>query len=118
MLPCILNGIREVEARERAHDLLTTLGLQNRLSAMPGTLSGGEMQRVAIARAVSHKPALILADEPTGNLDSAAGESVLELLGELHRKGIPVIMATHSEAAVRHCTRVIRMRDGAVLDEQ
>jgi putative ABC transport system ATP-binding protein len=117
MLPFILNGITEAQARKRSEELIGKLGLTHRIDAMPGTLSGGEMQRVAIARAVAHRPALILADEPTGNLDSVAGEAVLTLLGGLHQQGTPIIMATHSEAAVARCSRIIRMRDGVIVSE-
>jgi putative ABC transport system ATP-binding protein len=117
MLPCILNGISEAEARKRSEGLIEQLGLQHRIDVMPGTLSGGEMQRVAIARAVVHRPALVLADEPTGNLDSVAGEAVLALLSDLHQQGTPIIMATHSETAVARCSRIIRMRDGVIVNE-
>jgi putative ABC transport system ATP-binding protein len=115
MLPCILTGTSEGHARSRAYELIAALGLQHRVDAMPATLSGGEMQRVAIARAIAHRPALVLADEPTGNLDSSAGDTVLSLLREVHREGTPIIMATHSDAAVACCSRVLRMRDGAII---
>jgi putative ABC transport system ATP-binding protein len=117
MLPCILNGIPEEQARESATEILRTLNLESRSRAMPTHLSGGEMQRVAIARAVAHRPALVIADEPTGNLDSVAGESVLSVLSALHTEGISIIMATHSDAAVARASRILRMRDGAVIDE-
>jgi putative ABC transport system ATP-binding protein len=116
MLPCLLNGAEEAKARERALSLLSDLGLSQRALMYPATLSGGEMQRVAIARAVAHSPKIILADEPTGNLDSVAGEAVLRLLGDIQQTGVAVVMATHSEAAMKHCSRVIRMRDGAFID--
>jgi putative ABC transport system ATP-binding protein len=86
MLPCILNGWMELDARKRAHDILDTLGLSHRLKVMPATLSGGETQRVAIARAVARPAALLIADEPTGNLDSVSGAAVLSLLEELNRQ--------------------------------
>lgn len=116
MLPCILNGWMELDARKRAHDILDTLGLSHRLKVMPATLSGGETQRVAIARAVARPAALLIADEPTGNLDSVSGAAVLSLLEELNRQGTPIIMATHSESAVARCNRIIRMRDGVIVD--
>jgi putative ABC transport system ATP-binding protein len=116
MLPCILNGWTELDARKRAHDILDALGLSHRLRVMPATLSGGETQRVAIARAVARPAALLIADEPTGNLDSVSGAAVLSLLEELNRQGTPIIMATHSESAVARCNRVIRMRDGVIVD--
>ena len=115
MLPLILTGQSEASAKERAIELLERLGLSHRLRALPATLSGGEMQRVAIARAVAHSPKLIVADEPTGNLDSAAGEMVLSLLQEIQGEGTPIIMATHSDVAMRRCSRVISMRDGRIV---
>lgn len=115
MLPCILTGAPEAQARSRADELIEALGLHHRRDMMPATLSGGEMQRVAIARAVAHRPTLILADEPTGNLDSSAGEAVLSMLRAVHREGTPIIMATHSDAAAACCSRVLRMRDGAIV---
>jgi putative ABC transport system ATP-binding protein len=116
MLPCLLNGKEEEAAKQRAVELLSNLGLSHRTLMYPATLSGGEMQRVAIARALAHNPAIILADEPTGNLDSVAGEGVLSILEQIHRTGVAVVMATHSEAAMARCSRVLRMRDGALID--
>ncbi len=116
MLPCILNGTAEDKARASAYEILRMLNLQGRSKAMPAILSGGEMQRVAIARAIAHKPALVIADEPTGNLDSVAGESVLDLLSALNSQGISIIMATHSDTAVARASRICRMRDGAIID--
>ena len=114
MVPLVLNGADIRSAEGMAHDVLSRVGLRDRSDAMPYTLSGGEMQRVAIARAVVHKPLVILADEPTGSLDSRTGEQVLELLKEQARQGIAILMATHSEAASRGCSRVVYMRDGAL----
>lgn len=116
MLPCILVGMTEGEARSRALELLERLGLGARSNVMPSTLSGGEMQRVAVARAVAHRPRIILADEPTGNLDSVAGESVLNLLAEVHQTGTPVVMVTHSDLAAKRCSKVLQMRDGVLVD--
>lgn len=116
MLPCMLVGQGADLARERAHTLLRDLDLVHRSRALPATLSGGEMQRVAVARAIAHRPALILADEPTGNLDSSSGESVLALLQDIYDAGTPVVMATHSEVAMQRCTRIIRMQDGAIIN--
>lgn len=101
---------------ERAHQLLGRVGLEARVDAYPSELSGGEMQRVACVRALIHSPRVILADEPTGNLDSLSGESVLQLLREFAEEGTSVIMATHSPQAERFATRVIRMRDGAIVE--
>lgn len=114
MVPLILNGTGIECAGERADELLERVGLSERGDAMPYSLSGGEMQRVAIARAVAHRPLVILADEPTGSLDSKTGARVLELLKEQTNHGIAVLMATHSEAASSSCSRVLRMRDGVL----
>ena len=110
----ILQGVRYGEAIERAEAVLTRLGLKARSEHLPYELSGGEMQRVAIARALVHAPGLIIADEPTGNLDSANGGVVLEILKDIAREGRTVVMATHSEAAVAMCDRAIELRDGRV----
>jgi putative ABC transport system ATP-binding protein len=114
MVPLILNGTHVSEATDAAADVLRRVGIEHLSKAMPYALSGGEMQRVAIARAVVHKPLVILADEPTGSLDSASGEAVLELLSEQATHGVALLMATHSEAALQWCSRVVRMRDGAL----
>jgi ABC-type lipoprotein export system ATPase subunit len=96
--------------------LLQRVGVSHRANALPSQMSGGEMQRVAIARAVVHGPALLLADEPTGNLDSASGAQVLELLREVSDEfGAAVLLVTHSEEAAKTCHRVLRMRDGQLV---
>ena len=118
MLPCIVAGWSEKQALQRSEELLARLHLQDRCEAMPATLSGGEMQRVAVARAVSHKPAIVFADEPTGNLDSVFGESVLSLPTEVHQAGTPILMVTHSELAAERCSRIIRMSDGVLVDDK
>ncbi len=114
MVPLILNGTDVEGAEVVAEEVLTRVGLRDRADAMPFTLSGGEKQRVAIARAVAHKPLVILADEPTGSLDSRTGAQVLELLREQSELGIAILMATHSEVASAVCSRVLRMRDGVL----
>lgn len=114
-LPLQLNGVPKAERRQRVQELLHRVGIEHRAAALPGQLSGGEMQRVAIARAVVHRPALILADEPTGNLDSTTGAQVLDLLREISEEaGVAVLMVTHSEEAARSCHRVLRMLDGRI----
>lgn len=113
MVPLILNGVEVEVAAGQAEEMLVRVGLGHRVAAMPFSLSGGEMQRVAIARAVVHKPLVILADEPTGSLDSRTGEEVLELLREQCSQGVSLLMATHSELAITRCSRVVRMKDGA-----
>ncbi len=113
-LPLLLSGRNHAGPKIAA--LLERVGLANRRKAMPHQLSGGEMQRVAIARAVIHEPPLLLADEPTGNLDSENGARVLDLLrGISAESGTTIVMATHSEAAAECATRVIRMKDGLVI---
>ena len=114
MVPLILNGLGS-KAREQAELFLGKVGIASKASAYPSELSGGEMQRVACARAVVHNPDFVIADEPTGNLDSHSGEKVLELLRELAKGGTAIIMATHSDGALAYCSRVIRMRDGVMV---
>ena len=112
-LPLQLSGERETE--KRARELAERVGLGHRLRHYPQQLSGGEMQRAAIARAVIHRPALLIADEPTGNLDSANGENILELLRELNRDlGLTILMATHSQETAAAAKRVLTMRDGVM----
>jgi putative ABC transport system ATP-binding protein len=114
-LPLLLDSASERESRERAADLLDRVGLAARASHFPAELSGGEMQRAAVARAIIARPMLVLADEPTGNLDSENGEQVMSLLADLNRElGITIILATHSEEAAARTRRVIRMRDGLI----
>jgi ABC-type lipoprotein export system ATPase subunit len=114
MVPLVIHGVAVQEAEDRARELLERVGLGHRLTAMPYSLSGGEMQRVAIARAVIHQPLVILADEPTGSLDSHAGEQVLELLHEESARGVAILMATHSDHAIARCSRIVRIKDGAI----
>jgi putative ABC transport system ATP-binding protein len=116
-LPALLAGKDAEATRRRAMELLDWLGLKNRRDHHPGQLSGGEMQRAAIARALINEPALILADEPTGNLDSRNGMTVIDLLGQLNRSfHRTVVIATHSDLADSLATRHIRIRDGAITD--
>ena len=116
-LPLQLLGISTSEREQRVRELLQRVGVAHRADARPAELSGGEMQRVAIARAVVHRPALILADEPTGNLDSSTGAVVLDLLASVVvESNAALLMVTHSEEAARRCTRVLRMKDGALTD--
>lgn len=116
MVPLVLNGRGREAAAAHAESLLASLNLSHRLSALPFSLSGGESQRVAIARAVAHGPKIVLADEPTGSLDSHAGEGVLDLLSGFVGQGISVVMATHSEAAQARCSRTLHMKDGALVE--
>jgi putative ABC transport system ATP-binding protein len=115
-LPLELTGVRGPELRRRSTTLLERVGLADRGDAFPDELSGGEQQRIAIARALAHQPALILADEPTGNLDSATGERVLDLLAGLaDERGTALLIATHSDDVVRRAHRVVALRDGVVV---
>jgi putative ABC transport system ATP-binding protein len=107
------------DKRARAAELLAAVGLEGREHDLPSHLSGGQQQRVAIARALIAEPVLLLADEPTGNLDSAVGAEVLDLLFALHRtRGLTLIIATHDPAVATRCQRVIQLRDGRIVDEQ
>jgi putative ABC transport system ATP-binding protein len=112
-LPRLLDG--HADAAQRAHELLARVGVAHRASAHPYELSGGEMQRVAIARALVTGARLLLADEPTGNLDSRNGEQVLELLDTIRReRGVTLVLATHSAAAAKRADRVVELRDGRI----
>lgn len=110
--PLILKGQSTSDALKRASEVLGTLGLESKAAAMPAQLSGGEMQRAAVMRAAIHRPALILADEPTGSLDSKNGTAVLELLRQLTASGSSVLMATHSMAATAYADRLVWITDG------
>jgi putative ABC transport system ATP-binding protein len=114
-LPLLLDGSRESAANTRADELLKRVGLAPRARHYPAELSGGEMQRTAVARALIASPKLLLADEPTGNLDSENGAQIMKLLAELNRDlGVTIILATHSDEAARVTRRVIRLRDGLI----
>jgi putative ABC transport system ATP-binding protein len=117
MLACDYAGIRGSAARSRAREILALVGLDERIDHRPVELSGGEQQRVAIARALVNRPSLVLADEPTGNLDSERTAEVLELLGTFNRDGQTFVLVTHEAEVAAACHRVIRMRDGVVHQE-
>jgi ABC-type lipoprotein export system ATPase subunit len=116
-LPALLAGRSPRTARRRAAELLEQVGLTNRAKHLPSALSGGERQRVAIARALSNEPLIVLADEPTGNLDSAATLDVLRLLDSLHSAGQTLLIVTHDARIAATADRLISMRDGAFVDE-
>jgi putative ABC transport system ATP-binding protein len=118
-LPLRLRGLGRREAETKGLAMLERVGLANRATHRPDELSGGERQRVAIARALVFGAPLLLADEPTGNLDSGTGEEILDLLDELNREfGITLLLVTHNVAAASHCNRVLTMRDGRVVSEE
>ncbi|MFT5628798.1 MAG: putative ABC transport system ATP-binding protein [Dokdonia sp.] len=113
-LPMVYAGKSKTERSERAEQVLTDVGLSDRMDHKPNQLSGGQRQRVAIGRALVNKPSIILADEPTGNLDSKTGEEIMALFDDIHKAGNTVIMVTHEEDVASHARRVIRLRDGVV----
>jgi putative ABC transport system ATP-binding protein len=114
-LPLIYRGVPRWERRERAEAALVSVGLQSRMHHRPNELSGGQRQRVAIARALVGDPSLLLADEPTGNLDSATGEDIMRLFGELHARGHTLLLVTHEPRLAARCPRAIRLSDGRVV---
>jgi putative ABC transport system ATP-binding protein len=118
-LPLRLQGLSRREADQRAGAMLERVGLGGRVTHRPDEMSGGERQRIAIARALIFQPPILLADEPTGNLDSKTGEEILGLLDDLHREfNTTILMVTHNEAAAAHCDRILRLRDGSVVKEE
>jgi putative ABC transport system ATP-binding protein len=116
-LPLTYRGMRAAERRGRAQEALERVGMAHRAKHLPSQLSGGQQQRVAVARAVAGKPLILLADEPTGNLDSKSGEAVMELLRELHRDGATLCMVTHDPRYARHADRTVQLFDGRIVDE-
>ena len=113
-LPMIYAGVSKSDRTERAKQVLTNVGLADRMDHKPNQLSGGQRQRVAIGRALVNKPSIILADEPTGNLDSKTSEEIMALFNEIHKAGNTVIVVTHEEEIAEHAQRIIRLRDGIV----
>jgi putative ABC transport system ATP-binding protein len=116
-LPALLDGRSPRQARRRARDLLDRVGLADRAGHLPAALSGGQRQRVAIARALINDPLVVLADEPTGNLDSAATLDVLRLFDRLHGSGLTLVIVTHDERVAATADRLVSMRDGALVDD-
>ncbi|MDZ7723719.1 MAG: ABC transporter ATP-binding protein [candidate division KSB1 bacterium] len=113
-MPLIYNGTPAVKRRELAKQALQRVGLADRMDHKPNELSGGQRQRVAIARALVNNPSIILADEPTGNLDSKTGEEIMEIFADLHKAGNTIILVTHEEELAEHANRVLRLKDGFI----
>ena len=116
-LPLTYRGMASAERKKRVHDALERVGMSHRIKHYPSQLSGGQQQRVAVARALGGDPAILLADEPTGNLDSTNGEAVMDLLRELHRGGATICMVTHDPRYARYADRTIRLFDGRIVEE-
>jgi putative ABC transport system ATP-binding protein len=117
-LPLTYRGMRSADRKKHVTDALERVGMGHRAKHLPSQLSGGQQQRVAVARAVAGEPLILLADEPTGNLDSSNGEAVMELLRELHRAGATICMVTHDQRYARHADKTIDLFDGRVLTEK
>jgi putative ABC transport system ATP-binding protein len=117
-LPLIYSGLRKAERRQRAAEALSRVGLSDRARHVPNELSGGQRQRVAIARALVNRPSILLADEPTGNLDSATSADIMALFDELHAGGNTVILVTHEADIAAHAARRVTLRDGKVLSDE
>ena len=116
-LPLVYSGLARRERKERAIQALESVGLGERKHHRPNEMSGGQRQRVAIARALVNRPSILLADEPTGNLDSKTGEEILALMDDLHAKGNTIILVTHEDELAQHAARVIRLRDGKIVSD-
>jgi putative ABC transport system ATP-binding protein len=116
-VPLVYAGVPRHERHRRAKEMLEQVGLGDRMHHQPNELSGGQRQRVAVARALVNRPSILLADEPTGNLDSRTGEEIMQLFDELNRNGNTIVLVTHEEDIARHARKVVRLRDGKVVDE-
>ena len=117
-LPLIYSGVPREERLKKAADVLTRVGLGERLDHRPNELSGGQKQRVAIARALINDPTIILADEPTGNLDSRSGEEIMSMLGELHKQGRTIVLVTHEADIAEFAKRVVVIKDGEIIEDR
>jgi putative ABC transport system ATP-binding protein len=117
-VPLVYAGVPRQERHRRAKEMLEQVGLADRMHHQPNELSGGQRQRVAVARALVNKPSILLADEPTGNLDSRTGEEIMLLFDELNRNGNTIVLVTHEEDIARHAHRTVRLRDGLIVEER
>lgn len=118
MLPLIYAGIKKQKRIEQANKILTDVGLADRIEHKPNELSGGQRQRVAVARALVNNPSILLADEPTGNLDSRISEEIMQLFADIHKQGNTLIVVTHEEDIAHHAHRIIRLKDGEVESDE
>ena len=116
-MPLLFGGMPAKERRERALEMLERVGLGARAGHLPTQLSGGEMQRVAVARALANRPRVVLADEPTGNLDSRSGRAIIELFRQLWGEGVTIIIITHDLALARRCPRILKIQDGRIVHD-
>ena len=117
-LPLLYSGLSRRERKQRAAEALAAVGLADRATHRPNEMSGGQRQRVAIARALVNHPSILLADEPTGNLDSRTGEEILGLFGELHGRGNTILLVTHEDELARRTARIVRLRDGEIVEDR
>lgn len=117
MIPLLMKGLSKIEARKIGIEMLERIGLSHRVDNKPSQLSGGEQQRVSIARATAHNPKILFADEPTANLDTVSGNSIIELFKDLHRQGQTIVMVTHEDEYAKYCDRIVYLEDGKIVRE-
>jgi len=118
MMPLWFQGVSPSEREKRAEKILSDVGLADRINHKPSELSGGQRQRVAVARALAVDPEIIVADEPTGNLDSVSGEQIMQLINDLHKNGKTILMVTHEEEIAQNAQKIVRLKDGKIVAEE